>query len=172
MPPPEDRRRIDRLVVEQLPAALRLARRLTGSGDAAEDLVQEAMRRVLDRWQTYRGDASFKTWLLRIVINADRDRRRRLRPIELYADDETATPNPEPDQQATANELANQIGAAIDSLPDRQRETALLFFDEGLTADEVARTLETTTSNVHACLYQARKKIAAAIGYEPVRPRT
>ena len=40
---PADRDQLDRLVVDQIPAALRFARRLTGSADEAEDVVQEAL---------------------------------------------------------------------------------------------------------------------------------
>ena len=74
-----DRRDVDRLVVEHLPAALRFALRLTRDEHAAEDVVQEALCRVLRQWRTYRGEASFKTWFLQIVVNVDRDRRRRFR---------------------------------------------------------------------------------------------
>ena len=74
MPRPIDRSTVDRLVVEHLPVALRFALRLTGSTDTAEDVVQESLCRVLRSWRSYRGDATFRTWLLQIVVNVDRDR--------------------------------------------------------------------------------------------------
>jgi RNA polymerase sigma-70 factor, ECF subfamily len=80
---PLDRRAVDHLVVEHLPAALRFARRLTGDPQLAEEVVQDALCRVLARWRSFRGESSFRTWLLSIVVNVDRDRRRRVRTSEL-----------------------------------------------------------------------------------------
>jgi DNA-directed RNA polymerase specialized sigma24 family protein len=53
---PIDRTAIDRLAVEHLPMALRMALRLSGDADAAEDLVQETLCRVLRQWRTYRSE--------------------------------------------------------------------------------------------------------------------
>ena len=66
---PIDRSTIDRLFVDHLPVALRFAMRLSGDPHAAEDVVQEALLRVLRQWPAYRGEASFRTWLLQIVLN-------------------------------------------------------------------------------------------------------
>ena len=57
---PIDRHTVDQLVVAHLPAALRLARRLANNSDAAEEIVQEALCRVLSRWKSFRGEASFE----------------------------------------------------------------------------------------------------------------
>src|SRR5262245_39473270 len=140
---PIDRRAVDQLVVEHLPTALRFARRLTGDDAQAEDLVQEALCRVLAQWRAFRGESSFRTWLLQIVLNVDRDRRRR-RPTEPIHESELASPHAEPPDIAAADELNRQLGQAIDQLPDRQREVALLTWGEGLAAAEVATVLEIT----------------------------
>src|SRR5215831_6144666 len=68
-----DRAQFDRLVSASLPAALRFAVRLTGRLDTAEEVVQEAMLAASRSWKTYRGEAQFRTWLLRIVVNAYRN---------------------------------------------------------------------------------------------------
>jgi hypothetical protein len=65
----------DRLMREHLPAAQRFAMRLTGDPHEAEEVVQDALLRVARSWQTFRGEASFRTWMLRIVIHAAHDRR-------------------------------------------------------------------------------------------------
>ena len=161
---PIDRNEVDRLVVEHLPVALRFALRLTGNTDRAEEVVQEALCRVLRSWRSYRGDASFRTWMLQIVLNVDRDRRRRALRTERVAVAGATTETVRPDEQAAANELQAAIRAAIDALPERQREVALLSLGEGLAAQEVAKVLETTEANVHTCLHLARKRIAQAIG--------
>ncbi len=71
--------------------------------------------------------------------------------------------------EAAAGELQASIRAAIDRLPRRQREVAILSLGEGLTAGQVAEVLETTEANVHACLHLARRRIASAIGFDYAR---
>lgn len=164
-----DRSTIDRLVVEHLPVALRFAMRLSGDAQTAEDVVQEALCRVLRQWRGYRGEASFRTWLLQIVLNVDRDRRRR-RDAQPMPDDVPAVDAPSPADEASFRELDAGIRAAIDRLPRRQREVAVLVLGEGLPAAEAARILETTEANIYTCLHLARKQIAKAIGVDFARP--
>lgn len=167
---PTDRGAVDRLVVEHLPAALRFALRLTGDPHIAEDVVQEALCCVLRRWRSYRGDSSFGTWMLQIVVNVDRDRRRRQPKMVPMPAGGVISNAPPPVEQAAADELHANVRAAIDRLPERQREVALLSLGEGLAARDVARVLETTEANVHTCLHLARKRIAQSIGLEYPRP--
>ncbi len=166
---PIDRHTVDQLVVQHLPRALRFAQRLTNDADVAEDVMQEALCRVLARWRTFRGEASFSTWMMQIVLNVDRDRRRRrhesLRPPSDDADSGAAGPA----EQAAAAELAEMIRTVIDKLPDRQREVALLSFGEGFTVSDVAYVLQTTEANVHTCIHLARRRIAEAIGFDFAR---
>jgi RNA polymerase sigma-70 factor, ECF subfamily len=161
-----DRHEVDRLVVEHLPAALRLALRLSGDGHAAEDVVQEALCRVLRRWRSFRGDASFRTWLLQIVVNVNRDRLRRVHAYQPICDCEPLATTPKSEELAAGTELHGRICAAIEFLPERQREVALLTWGEGLAAGEVAQVLEITEANVNTTLHLARKRIAQAIGVD------
>ena len=161
-----DRSTVDRLVVEHLPAALRFAQRLTGDANLAEDVVQEALCLVLRRWRSFRGDATFGTWLLKIVLNVDRDRRRRQRDLLPIPAEDVTSKTAGPVDQAMADELHARLRSAIDRLPDRQREVALLSLGEGLAASEVAQVLDTTEANVYTCLHLARKRIAQVIGFD------
>ena len=161
-----DRQTIDRLVVEQLPAALRFATRLTGNVDTAEEVVQEALCRVLRKWQSYREDATFRTWLFQIVVNVDRDRRRGQRRQGPMPTDPLIASTISPLEQSAANEMLAEVRVTIDGLPQRQREVAILSLGEGLAAREVAGVLGITEANVHTCLHLARKRIARAIGID------
>jgi RNA polymerase sigma-70 factor (ECF subfamily) len=169
---PIERREVDHLVVEHLPAALRFALRLARDEHTAEDIVQEALVRVLRQWRGYRGEASFRTWLLSIVVNVDRDRRRRLRIVEPLADDELAAAGPTPPELAAADELHTELLSAIDRLPERQREVALLTWGEGLAARDVATVLEITEASVYTNLHLARQRLAAAIGVDSAGRKT
>ncbi len=166
---PIDRTAIDRLVVEHLPMALRMALRLSGDADTAEDLVQETLCRVLRQWRTYRGEASFRSWLLQILVNVDRDRRRRRTHLSIADDDEAEASLTSVADAATAAELQMRVRNEIDRLPDRQREVALLSWGEGLAAGEIAAALEITEANVYATLHAARKRLAKAVGVDYAR---
>ena len=170
MASPIDKSTIDRLVVDHLPVALRFAMRLTRDAHTAEDIVQEALCRVLSRWPSYRGEASFRTWMLQIVLNVERDRRRRRRDAQPLPVDELISNSPLPIEHASAKELSARIRETIDRLPQRQREVALLMLGEGIPATETAQILETTKANVYSCLRLARKQIARAIGVDRVQP--
>jgi RNA polymerase sigma-70 factor, ECF subfamily len=166
---PIDRHTVDQLVIQHLPATLRFAQSLTGDADAAEEIVQEALCRVLARWKTFRGQASFSTWMMQIVLNIHRDRRRRHREPTSPPPEEVVSAAPGPNEQASTGELGETIRKAIGSLPDRQREVALLTFSQGLDVGDVAFILNTTEANVHTCIHHARRRIAEVIGYDFAR---
>jgi RNA polymerase sigma-70 factor (ECF subfamily) len=163
-----NRAAVDRLVVEHLPTALRFAQRLTGDADLAEEVVQEALCRVLRHWRSYRADSSFATWLIKIVVNVDRDRRRQRVTLPL-AEEQMCSPVVDPADSLVAQEQRARLRAAIESLPDRQREVALLCLGEGLSAQQAAEVLATTVANVHANVHLARKRIAVALGVAAAR---
>jgi RNA polymerase sigma-70 factor (ECF subfamily) len=164
-----DRRTVDRLVVEHLPAALRFAQRLTGDSHIAEDVVQEALCRVLRQWRGFRGESQFGTWLLGIVVNVDRDRRRRQRHVIPLPGEDVVDTTAQPPVLAAAEELSRRIRAAIGELPSRQREVTLLMLGERLSASQAAEVLGISEPNVHTCLHLARKRLAQVVGLDSVR---
>lgn len=161
---PLSRQEVDRLVVEHLPQMLGFAQRLAGNAHLAEDLVQEALCRVLKSWKSFRGEAGFSTWMMQIIVNVDRDRRRSQKPHQELDERETEAPRKDPNETLVATELHKKIQAAIQQLPERQREVAILCLGEQRSTKETAEILQITPANVHTCLHLARKQIAQAIG--------
>lgn len=106
---------------------------------------------------------------MQIVVNVDRDRRRRSREFHKISPDLFVSTAASPNEDASAAELSELIRNAIYKLPDRQREVALLSLGEGLEPTNVAYILQTTEANVHTCLHLARRQIAKAIGIDYVR---
>jgi RNA polymerase sigma-70 factor (ECF subfamily) len=150
---------LDRLVSAHLSEALRFAVRLTGDPDAAEELVQEALLRAARGWRSFRREASFRTWLLRIVINAFRDRLA-AQPAPESLDEGLADARAvDPASQAAANELGRLMAARVSALPPRQREVLILVTYEGFSPREVARLLGIREANVHATLHVARRRL-------------
>jgi RNA polymerase sigma-70 factor (ECF subfamily) len=161
MPWTADRDSFDRLMLEHLQIAQRFAVRITGDADAAEDVVQNALVRAARSWQTFRGQSSFSTWLLRIVLNAAHDRRaaaarRDESPLE---DDPVDARSIDPAALASAADLGERIAQLISALPARQREALVLIAYEHLTTAEAAEVMETTEQNVRTNVHLARQKL-------------
>lgn len=151
---------LDALVREHLPAALRFAMRLVGNATDAEEIVQEALLRVVRTWRTFRGEAEFRTWLFRILINVSRDRARAAsRDMRTTQTVEAPAPADDPAQQAMAAELESAVAEEIVRLPPRQREVLVLMVYETLTAREVAQIVGISESNVYATLSLARTRL-------------
>lgn len=158
---PLDRLTFDRLVLQQIPAAQRLAIRLTGRADLAEDIVQDALLKASRSYKTFRQESSLKTWLLSIVIRAFRDdlekrTRRQTAPLETDPLDHTAT---DPLHHASKNELGQRIAQAISNLPPRQKEVLILHTYEQLSDDQVAIVLNISPQNVRTTLHLARQRL-------------
>jgi len=159
MGPPADRASLDRLVSAHLSEALRLATRLTGKPDEAEEVVQEALVRVARSWKSFRGEARFRTWLFRIVINAFHDRLRAHPATEPLEDEVPDRRTADPHREAEAAELGRLIAARVSALPPRQREVLILTTYEGLSPREAAEVLGISQANVHATLHVARERL-------------
>src|ERR1043166_6965704 len=73
-----DRVRFEEEALELSDQVYRVARRLVGSREEAEDLMQETYARAFRSWQQYRPGTNLRAWLLRILTNLNIDRGRRL----------------------------------------------------------------------------------------------
>ena len=150
---------LDRLVSGHLSEMLRFATRLTGDPETAEEVVQEALVRVVRSWKSFRGEAQFRTWLLRIVINAFRDQLAARRQTEDLREEVPDWREADPASAVLAGELRRLIAARVSALPPRQREVLVLVTYEGLSTREVAEVLGISEANVYATLHVARKRL-------------
>jgi RNA polymerase sigma-70 factor (ECF subfamily) len=158
-----DKQDLDRLVSRHMLEALRFATRLTGDLDRAEEIVGEALVRVSRSWKSFRGEAQFRTWLFRIVINVFRDEsaaRVRTEPLDRDVPDPRSS---EPLDEAWASEFGRLVAQRVSSLPARQREVLVLVAYEGLSTPEVAKVLGISKANVHATLHIARQQLRAQL---------
>lgn len=152
-----DRQTFDRLVLEHLPSCQRFAIRLTGDPHAADDLMQDALLKAHRKWESFRGESRFTTWLFRIVINCFRDRINRVtEPIAGDLPDHGTT---DPHHQAAAKELGEIVACEVSNLPPRQREVLVLIVYEQLSVADVASVLDTNQQNVRTNLHLARERL-------------
>ena len=156
---PPKKLKLEGLVEDHLPEALRFAVRLTGGAESAEEIVQESLVRVARSWKTFRGEAQFKTWLFRIIINVFRDQLSKPRPQPGLPGELPDHRGADPSSAVETEELGQLIAAKVSALPPRQREVLVLVAFESLTAREVAELLQITEANVHSTLHAAREKL-------------
>jgi RNA polymerase sigma-70 factor (ECF subfamily) len=149
------------LMRRHMPFVLRLARRVVGNRDDADEVAQEAFLRVwtvAPRWR-HDGDAQFKTWLYRVVVNLCLDRRRRLPALPLEVAGDPSDPAPSSLEQVYAGETARMVVQALDELPPRQRSAIILCYYAGVSAAEAAATLEVTVSALESLLVRGRRAL-------------
>lgn len=154
-----------RLLTERLtPLALRLATRMLGDRDEAEDVAQEAMLRlwrVAPDWRP--GGAKVSTWLYRVTANLCSDRLRRRRGVAL--DD---VPEPEDGYPAVADQMmaanrAAALEAALLRLPERQRQAVVLRHLEGLANPEIAAIMDIGVEAVESLVARGKRGLTAAL---------
>jgi RNA polymerase sigma-70 factor (ECF subfamily) len=133
----------------------RLARALfllTGDGGEAEDLTQEAMVRVYERWVRVSRMASPEGYLYRTALNLHRSRLRRLVTRRKRAEPQPRAGADPADAAATGDAVAR----ALAELPDGQREAVVLVSWLGLDAEEAGAMLGIEPVSVRARLSRAR----------------
>jgi RNA polymerase sigma-70 factor (ECF subfamily) len=152
-----------------------LARRIVGQDQDAEDVMQQTFLSVLEHLDSFRGEASFATWLTRITTHAALKiirKRRGLPTVSLDAateEDETygSVPHPEyiadwrenPGELATRSETQRLIDEALAQLDEKHRLVFLLRDVEGLSVKETAETLKLSETNVKVRLLRARLQL-------------
>src|SRR5438067_5890200 len=125
------RERYGEIVARQQRRAVRIAYQYLRDAHDADEAVQDAFIKVFTHITSYREDLPFEVWFTRILVNACLDlrksRARRLRwavPMSSTGDvppADPASPDLTPEQRLVSRERANEITAAVDSLPARQR---------------------------------------------------
>lgn len=155
----------DGLVRRHGRACARLAQRLTGSREDAEDVVQEAFAKAFRFLERFREDASFRTWMLRITLHQAKDvlrrrcRRDQMATMTTLKDPEVESTHAGPTRTAEARDEVARLRLALDELPARQRAALLLKVYEGLPYNEVAEALGTTVAAARVYLSLARQSL-------------
>jgi RNA polymerase sigma-70 factor (ECF subfamily) len=144
------------------------AYRLTNNYDDANDIAQEALIRVFSAIKSFRGDASFTTWIYRITTNVFLDERKRARAhphtsldehVELEESSivrQIEDPSPQPLAQIEEKEVGNILNNAVSSLPEYQRTMVVLYHTEQKSYEEIAEIMNLPIGTVKSRLNRAR----------------
>ncbi|HXY72973.1 MAG TPA: sigma-70 family RNA polymerase sigma factor [Actinomycetota bacterium] len=131
---------------------------LTGSRTDAEDLAQDALARVYERWSRVRTMDSPAGYLYTVALNLARKRARRLRRAPVPPDPPGAA-----DPEATAERRA-AIRAALRSLSKEQREALVVVDWLGFPPADAAAVLGVSPESVRARLHRARSSLRSRFG--------
>lgn len=155
----------DTLVRRYIDRALALARRITGNPHDAEDLVQDAFIRALDRIGSFDNTRPFGPWFFRVLTNAGLNARRAraLRATEPELPD-APSGDAGPDEELERREIRERFDAALASLSPRQRLIVTWFEVDEMPSSEIAARLGIAQETVRWHLHQARRLLRQALG--------
>jgi len=140
-------------------AMYNVAYRITGSEEDAQDALQEAFISAFRNLESYRGDASFGSWIKKIVINKAINVLKK-RKWEVMPDhEEFDVAIEEPEQEYLPELSVDKVRQCIELLPDGYRSVLLLYLLEGYDHQEIAEIMGITESTSKSQLNRAKKKL-------------
>lgn len=145
-------------------ALRRMALRLTGDADDAEDLLQEVSAHLYARTAALRGVDQLRPWLLRVLYRhfVDHWRRERASPVWFAGDDmpdPAAPPEDVPEAEFERSLTRERLQRALDRLSPEQREVLLFHDVEGYTLPEVAAAMDMPVGTLKSRLHRARDRL-------------
>ncbi|MGL5834088.1 MAG: bifunctional nuclease domain-containing protein [Waterburya sp.] len=164
-----DKTAFGHLIKRHQTLALRLAQKMLGRVDIAQEQVQEAFLQAYLSLDRLRDDDRFQSWLCGIVLNVCRTHIRHQKMNFLSFEeimggskmdiDIFASASPSPMKIAQEQELYNLVLEAVNSLSHKNRTTVLLFYFEQLTIYEISALLDSSVTAVKGRLHKARKQL-------------
>lgn len=173
-----DRVRFEEEALELADQVYRVARRLVGSREEAEDLVQEAYARAFRSWRSFTPGTNMRAWLFRILTNLNLDRGRRIQ----------RTPDMQPLEESDyylANKLASAAGEeileqervverlsqdsvvhALSDIPSQFRDVVVLVDIGDFTYADAAQILDVPIGTVMSRLHRGRRALKQRLAEE------
>lgn len=151
----------------------------------AEDLAQDAVLRVMENLDTFRGDSLFTTWATRIAVRVAISDLRRARYKDYSLDDMTADGDllptasnslmgdapPGPERSAERAEVLERISAALEEgLTERQYNALIAVAVNGVPMEVVAERMGTNRNALYKLLHDARRKLRTTLEQQGLSP--
>jgi RNA polymerase sigma-70 factor (ECF subfamily) len=161
------------LVERHSRSVFRLAYRITGNEQDAEDVVQDTFIRAYRQIARFESRSSFATWLYRVAVNCSHDQlRRRPRTVPQRSGDDqgdalsgladvSAGSNPE--RVLMSREIERRVRDGLDSLSETERAAFILRHFEGLSIEEIGRSLGLAASATKHSVFRAVQKMRRAV---------
>src|SRR3989441_11002169 len=164
-----DRVRFEEEALALADQVYRVARRLVGSREEAEDLMQETYARAFRSWRSYQPGTNLRAWLLRILTNLNIDRGRRkqrtpdTQPLEegdyfLYNKLEESSRDANLDEERIVERLSqNDVVSALSAVPHNFRDVVVLVDIGDFTYADAAQILDIPVGTVMSRLHRGRR---------------
>jgi RNA polymerase sigma-70 factor, ECF subfamily len=179
-----DRVRFEEEALELSDQVYRVARRLVGSREEAEDLVQQTYERAFRSWRQYTPGTNLRAWLLRILtnLNIDRGRRQQRTPQTttldgelgdyfLYNKLESTTPEQNPDEERVLERLSqDSIVDALADVPHDFRDVIVLVDIGEFSYADAAQILDIPIGTVMSRLHRGRRILKKNLADKAVAP--
>jgi RNA polymerase sigma-70 factor (ECF subfamily) len=149
-----------------------------------QDFVQDALLRILDNLESFRGESMFTTWAQKIAVRVafTEFRRKRWENVslqDLVPEDSgdlvpsfLADPSPDPEKQVNQVMLTEMISKMInEGLTDRQRTAMMAIMAGGMPLEEVAKRMDTNRNALYKLLHDARKQMRKLLMAEGITPQ-
>lgn len=145
-----------------------IALRFSGERGAALDIAQDTFLKLMSCIQDFRGEASFESWLYKLVVNRCLDHQRRSHRLfaaardlldSLYPPRETVL------HELLRAEMQTRIQRVVGSLPPDQRIVVVLRYTEGLSYEEIAEILGCAPGTVASRLNRAHKVLERRLAH-------
>ena len=157
---------VDVLCIRVKPLLMGSIFKIVGDHESAEDVYQNVSIKIFQSLHSYNSSQSFSTWVYRVAYNCAIDYIRKRKP-EIYYDscDEhgieevfgVEDPNPNPEEFMVHKEQISKLIEAVQSLPDKYRETSTLLYFNGLKIEQVSEILGIVKGTVRWRSLRARK---------------
>lgn len=164
-----------RLIEEHQTIAYRVAASIAGSGSEADDIVQDAFIKSYLKLHQFDEGRKFRAWLLAIVANEARNRRRAMGrqaavtlKVALTVDAHTPDVASDPSRAYEASELRSRLAAAVGRLPRRDREVVALRYFAELSELETAEALGCPIGTVKSRLSRALGRLRVALADQEI----
>ena len=164
-----DRARFEEEALALADQVYRVARRLVGSREEAEDLVQDTYARAFRSWRSFTPGTNLRAWLLRILTNLNIDRGRRTQrtpdtqPLEegdyfLYNRLEEAGAAPAPEEERIDERLSqDDVVNALSAVPHDFRDAVVLVDIGDFSYKDAAQILDVPVGTVMSRLHRGRR---------------
>ncbi len=158
---------MDELVHRHHAGAFRVALGILRDEDSASDVAQDAFLKAFKALRSFRGDSSFKTWLLTITSNEAKGvlrRRGRRRETALDGVEPVASGEASPEEQLQTKEETERIRILLEELPEKQRQAVTLRIFEGMSFREVGAMIGSSEGAARVNYHHGIRKLREMLG--------
>jgi RNA polymerase sigma-70 factor (ECF subfamily) len=139
----------------------RLAYRLVGDAEAAQDITQEVFLKAFEKMGCVKKGRTLSQWLRQVTVHLVRDRWRARKEVVHFDEENPRLPpsKQDPAREAEAREVGERIQAALIALPRACREVFLLRYVEEIPYEEISETLGISVPAARVTAHRARKML-------------